>query len=206
MTEQTGDATTIQPGHDDLDKIVQNYRRSLAVMDAAVRGADPDRWDDQSPCEDWTAREVLGHAITFIRNAVTLAGDGAAPDFHAPVDFASVAGDDPLDSWIAACELVETELLTRPERLVAVRMTPLGAEMPIATLLTYQGMDPVVHGWDVATATGTTSEIPDDLAELYLGRFAPVADQIRAGGLLGPERHGGQTPGERLLDFCGRVR
>lgn len=78
--------------------------------------------------------------------------------------------------------------------------------MTIAQLLTFQGMDPVVHGWDVATTMGTSIYIPDDLAELYLARFAPVAHQIRAGGLLGPARTGGQTAPERLLDFCGRVR
>jgi uncharacterized protein (TIGR03086 family) len=193
-------------GGAEVDAIVEQYRRSLDVMDAAVRATDPDRWDDRSPCEQWTARQVAGHAMNFIRNVVALAGDGPPPDFHATVDFAAVAGEDPLESWRATRHLIETELLTRTDRLAAVRMTPLGVPMPMAMLLTYQGMDPVVHGWDVATATGGAVEIPDDLAELYLGRFTPVADGLRAGGLLGPERTGGRTAGERLLDFCGRVR
>ena len=85
-------------------------------------------------------------------------------------------------------------------------MTPLGVEMPIAQLLTFQGMDPVVHGWDVATATGGSVDIPADLADKYLARYLPVADEVRAGGLLGPAQHGGQTSAERLLDFCGRIR
>jgi uncharacterized protein (TIGR03086 family) len=186
--------------------ILENYRRSLDVMDTAVRSADPERWDESSPCEDWTARQVAGHAITFIRNVVALAGDGPAPDFHATVDFAAVAGDDPAATWHETRTLVEAELLTRPDRLDAVRMTPLGVEMPMAQLLTFQGMDPVVHGWDIATATGSSVDIPDDLAELYVAQFTPVADQIRAGGLLGPARTGGQTAADRLLDFCGRVR
>jgi hypothetical protein len=67
-------------------------------------------------------------------------------------------------------------------------------------------MDPVVHGWDIATTHGATVEIPDDLAELYIARFTPVADQIRAGGLLGPARSGGRSAADRLLDFCGRIR
>ena len=190
----------------DVETILDDYRRSLEVMDVAIRSADPSRWDDQSPCEDWTARQVAGHAMTFIRNVVALASDGPAPDFHAPVDFAAVAGDDPLATWAATRELVERELLSRPGRLARIRMTPLGADMPIAQLLTFQGMDPVVHGWDVATATGGSVEIPDDLADKYVARFSPVADEARSAGLLGPAQHGGRTPGERLLDFCGRVR
>jgi uncharacterized protein (TIGR03086 family) len=190
----------------DVDAIVADYRRSLDVMDAAVRSADPDRWDDQSPCEHWSARQVLGHAVTFAGNVVTLAGDGPAPDFHATVDFAAVAGDDPTTTWTAIRERIEAELLGRPDRLAAVRMTPLGVEMPIAQLLTFQGMDPVVHGWDIATATGGRVDIPDDLADKYVARFAPVAESIRANGLLGPTTDGGTSPLDRLLDFCGRIR
>lgn len=188
------------------DTILDTYRRSLEVMDSAIRSADPARWDEQSPCAEWTARQVAGHAITFIRNVVALAGDGAPPDFHAVVDFAAVAGNDPLATWLETLALVEAEVLARPDRLATIRMTPLGVEMPIAQLLTFQGMDPVVHGWDIATTMGTTVNIPDDLAEHYVRQFSPVADQIRAGGLLGPARTGGRTAAERLLDFCGRVR
>lgn len=204
MTEQN----TAAVGATDAETatILENYRRSLDVMDAAIRGADPARWDDQSPCESWTARQVAGHAMTFIRNVVALAGDVAPPDFHAHIDFASVAGDNPLATWLETRELVEAELLTRPDRLAAVRMTPLGVQMPMAMLLTFQGMDPVVHGWDIATTGGAFVEIPDDLAEHYIARFTPVADQIRAGGLLGPARSGGRSAADRLLDFCGRVR
>jgi uncharacterized protein (TIGR03086 family) len=186
--------------------ILENYRRSLDVMNSATRSADVRRWDDQSPCADWTARQVAGHAIAFIGNVATLAGDGAPPDFHAVVDLAAVAGDDPYATWLDTRDLVEAELLTRPDRLAAIRMTPLGVEMPMAQFLTFQGMDPIVHGWDIATTMGTTINIPDDLAEHYLARFSPVAEQARAAGLLGPARTGGQTAGDRLLDFCGRIR
>lgn len=188
------------------ETILQNYRRSLDVMDAAIRGADPARWDERSPCENWTARQVAGHAITFIRNVAALAGDGPPPDFHAAVDLAAVVGDDPLATWLDTRNLIEAELLTRPDRLATVRMTPLGVEMPLVQLLTFQGMDPVVHGWDIGTTMGATIDIPDDLAEHYITQFSPVSDQIRAGGLLGPARTGGQTAADRLLDFCGRVR
>jgi uncharacterized protein (TIGR03086 family) len=190
----------------DTEAIVHDYRRSLDVMNGAIHSADPNRWGDPSPCADWTARQVAGHAITFIRRVVALAGNGPAPDFHADVDFAAVAGDNPVATWDATRELVENELLGRPDRLAAVRMTPLGVEMPMAQFLTFQGMDPLVHGWDVAIATSGTAGIPDDLADKYVARFSPVAEQARAAGLLGPAQTGGATPAERLLDFCGRAR
>jgi uncharacterized protein (TIGR03086 family) len=205
MAHPTNDQAT--PVDDiDVAGILHDYRRSLDVMDEAMRTADPDRWDDQSPCENWSARQVAGHAITFVRNVVALAADPIAPDFHAAVDFADIAGADPTLTWAATRRLVEDEVLSRPDRLAAVKLTPLGTEMPIAMLLTFQGMDPVVHGWDIATATGGWVHIPDDLADKYIARFSPVAGQVRAGGLLGPAATGGKTPADRLLDFCGRIR
>jgi hypothetical protein len=144
--------------------------------------------------------------MTFLRNVVTLAGDGPAPDFDGAVDFAAVAGDDPNLSWTATRHLMETEVLSRPARLAAVRMTPLGVEMPIVQLLTFQGMDPVVHGWDVATTTGGTVTIPPDLATMYRQQFEPVADQVRASGRLGPATPATDDPVDALLGFCGRKR
>ncbi len=190
----------------EMVSIVADYRRSLDVMDAAMSSADPNRWDSPSPCDQWTARQVAGHAITFIRNVVALAGDGPAPDFHLEADFVDAAGQDPRRTWAATRRLIEAELLNRPDRLAAVRMTPLGAEMPMMAFLTFQGMDPVVHGWDVATATGGSVEIPDDLASRYVERFTPASEQARAAGFLGPATTGGTTPADRLLDFCGRIR
>lgn len=185
--------------------IVRRYTRSLDVLEQAVRSADPDRWDDRSPCPDWTARQVAGHAMTFIRNVVALAAEGPDPDFGAAVDLAAVAGDDPGRSWTATRHLVEAELLAHDDRLAAVRMTPLGVEMPMVELLTFQGMDPVVHGWDVASATGGRVDIPADLATAYRERFSPVAEQLRAAGRLGPATPTtSDDPVVRLLAFCGR--
>jgi uncharacterized protein (TIGR03086 family) len=185
-------------------EIVRNYTRSLDIMEQAIRSADPLRWDDQSPCADWTGRQVAGHAMTFIDNVTALAVEGPDPDFHAPVDFAAVAGADPNVAWTRTRHHMEADVLTRPDRLAAVRMTPLGIEMPIVELLTFQGMDPVVHGWDIATATGGMVHIPADLADAYRARFEPVAERIRANGLLGPETDATDDPVDRLLGFCGR--
>jgi hypothetical protein len=95
-TRPMTDQTTAAVGTPDAQTatILENYRRSLDVMDAAIRSADPARWDDQSPCENWTARQVAGHAMTFIRNVVALAGDGAPPDFHSCLIYTTDAADE----------------------------------------------------------------------------------------------------------------
>ena len=189
-----------------MSDTITNYVASLNVLERAIRGTDPAAWDNPSPCELWTARCVAGHAMTFIRNVVALAGDGPDPDFHALVDFAAVAGPDPNIAWTATRSLIEQQVLTDPARLDKVVMTPLGSEMRVEDFLSFQGMDPVVHGWDIATASGNELEIDPGLAAGYQARFEPLQEAIREAGLLGPhvELDDDAGPVARLLSFCGR--
>jgi uncharacterized protein (TIGR03086 family) len=186
--------------------ILGTYTRSLDVLERAIRTADPARWDDQSPCADWTARQVAGHALNFLDNVVTLAADGPAPDFRAPIDLAARAGAHPGRAWTRVRHRLETDLLDRPDRLAAVRMTPLNVEMPVGDLLAYQGMDPLVHAWDIAVTTGAEIAVADDIAEHYLGQFGPLWDGLRERGALGPRTApvGAGAFGE-LLGLCGRA-
>lgn len=71
------------------------------------------------------------------------------------------------------------------------------------------GLDEViVHGWDLATATGQAYSVPDELVEAAVGFVAPTASQFPAGvpGLFGPVRPvpEGATPLMRLLALTGR--
>jgi uncharacterized protein (TIGR03086 family) len=203
-TSSDPSAPPISPEH---ATAVRNWVRSLDVLERAIRTADPARWDGPSPCAEWTARQVAGHAMHFLTNVVQLADEGPDPDFFAEVDPVEFAGDDPSATWTAVRHRIETELLQRPDRLVNVRLTPLGVEMPVVDLLLFQGMDPVVHAWDVATATGGIVDIPDDLATDYRARFAPVGEVLRESGRLGPETEPiGDGPVGELLGFCGRVQ
>jgi uncharacterized protein (TIGR03086 family) len=205
-TTPTTDTTT-RPSDAEIATVLRAYGRSLDVLEQAIRTADRDRWDDPSPCSAWTARQVAGHAMKFLTDLVELSGNGPDPDLHATGDLAARAGADPGLTWTATRREIEAELLTRPDRLAAVRMTPLGVEMPMIDLLPYQGMDPVVHGWDIAVATGGTADIPTDLAEHYRAQFAPVEATLRERGVLGPRT---DPPADgavgELLAFCGRVR
>jgi uncharacterized protein (TIGR03086 family) len=46
--------------------------------------------------------------------------------------------------------------------------------------------DLLVHGWDLARATGQPAEMSPDLVAACAGWFAPIAEMYRAGGAIGP--------------------
>jgi uncharacterized protein (TIGR03086 family) len=46
--------------------------------------------------------------------------------------------------------------------------------------------DLLVHGWDLARATGQPDEMSPDLVAACAEWFAPIAEMYRAGGAIGP--------------------
>src|SRR5579864_5503221 len=76
-----------------MTDIVERYQGVTADFTARVRVVPPDAWDNPSPCEGWTARDVVGHLTEWI------------PAFFAAqgVEFPAVpsAAADPAGAWEA---------------------------------------------------------------------------------------------------------
>ena len=41
----------------------ERYRANTAEFSKRVEAVPDDRWENQSPCADWTARDVVSHMI-----------------------------------------------------------------------------------------------------------------------------------------------
>ena len=46
-----------------MSENLRAYTRALYAMDAVAARVADDQWDAKSPCDEWSAREVLGHVI-----------------------------------------------------------------------------------------------------------------------------------------------
>ena len=67
-------------------------------------------------------------------------------------------------------------------------------------------LDTATHTWDIATATGQPTQLPDDVATTALEvSRATISPEIRA-GRFGPELSApdGAGPTEQLVAFLGR--
>src|SRR5205807_2300269 len=115
-----------------------------------------------------------------------------------------LVGDDPLKAYRVGAEgflaAAGGDALTRAHQ------TPLG-EMPGSALAGFATLDVLVHGWDLAKATGQDTTLETDLAEELLG-FAhqAVGDQMR-GTRIGPAvAVGAEAPAtDRLVAYLGRT-
>lgn len=181
---------------------LRRYVRSLYTLDAVVRRVPDDAWDAASPCDEWNARQVLGHVMWGL-DAIAAGASGEAPPGER--DEADVAGERPLEHWSAALDRVLTAL-DQQGVLQTKAQTPFG-EMPIDDMLGFFFGDPLMHTWDIAVAVGVEHGIPDELAEHSMVMLGAAGDALRGPGRLGAEVEAppGTDAATRMAAFGGRA-
>lgn len=177
--------------------IADRYRRLANALTDTVASVPPDRWDAPSPCEGWTARDVLRHVIETQEIPLTPVGLALPP-------VPDVARD-PVAAWTTTANAV-LEILDDPERAGREYDSPLGRTSAAATFDAFLGFDLVVHRWDIARATGADEQIPAaDLARV--SAFADrMGEMLRTPGVCGPAVDVPEDADEqtRVLGVLGR--
>lgn len=173
------------------------YRRLAAALTRRVEAVPADRWEDASPCEGWTARDVLRHIVETQSFPVNAAGMTLppVPDIDA----------DPIGAWTQTRDAVQ-EILDDPERAGREYEGQMGKAKVSDTFGSFFTFDLVAHGWDLAKATGGDTTIsPEDLA--MLSRFAErMGEAIHSPGVCGPavEVPADADEQTRVLGLIGR--
>jgi uncharacterized protein (TIGR03086 family) len=167
------------------------YERSSAWALEKVKGA-AGRLDAPTLCDGWDVRTLLNHMLDTQRYFLASGRDeGASPPAPEPPQ---VLSTDP----IADFEKGRTEMLSVFGDPGVIEKT--GPALGIAF------SDQLLHGWDVARATGQETTMPDGLAraayDTIHGRFT---DEQRKGVFkpaieVGPDA----SPQEKLLAYAGR--
>ena len=181
---------------------LSGYHRALDLFEGLVAGAPRDGWDAPSPCEGWTARDVAGHVTGGQYLILALAGGEPEPDVAR--DPARFVPGDVLMGWRAARK--ECAAALSPDTLR--RPIPFGGlgDLPLSDYLEGYILEPLVHAWDLARATGQPSRLDPDLVHHAFATAQVVAAPLRAAGHLAPPRPAPKGADEqtRMLAFLGR--
>ncbi|HYK32894.1 MAG TPA: TIGR03086 family metal-binding protein [Streptosporangiaceae bacterium] len=186
----------------------------LAAFEGAVRStaevvkATPaDLMDAPTPCTDWDVRALLNHVIGTMWLAEALFSDQPprypmVPGGLPPTD---LAGYDPAAAY-AEASAAALAAVSAGDALVRQHPTPLG-EMPGPGLAGFTTLDILVHGWDLAKATGQPADLDGRLAAHVLGfaeqALTPDTRQARIGPALPAAADAPVT--DRLVAFLGRL-
>jgi uncharacterized protein (TIGR03086 family) len=181
-----------------MSEIADRYRTLSHRFTQVVEAVADDDWDRPSPCEGWTARDVVGHvAQTELEHLDRV---GLAPD-------APPALDNPLSAWPAVRDLVQ-EALDDPARASTGYDGYFGRTTFEKSIDQFYSSDLLVHGWDVARAAGLTAmeEMPADEVARCDAAFRGFGDAARQPGVFGPEVDvpDDASAQDRFLAFVGR--
>ena len=173
------------------DELLDLYRRASDWTLGKVAVAS-DHLDAGTRCDGWDVRTLLNHMLETQRYfAGSARGEDVAPPGAEPPD---LLGAVPLADFTRARDEV---LRTFAEEGVVERTGPaLGIAFS----------DQLLHGWDLATATGQDARMPDGLPEAAYqqihGRFTEEQRQ----GVFKPEIPvpADASPQQRLLAYTGR--
>lgn len=166
----------------------------------------PDQLGLATPCQGWDVRAVVNHLMFWSAFRSELAArKESAPD------------DDPVTEqtdFTAEGDWVET-LEAQLGRATAAWAEPgaldgdtglAGGSMPAPVIAMMMVGELVLHGWDLAVATGQRLDIDDATATAVLESTAAMAEQGRSYGVFGEEVPVPDTapPLDRVLGLSGR--
>ncbi|HEX2059075.1 MAG TPA: TIGR03086 family metal-binding protein, partial [Actinomycetota bacterium] len=137
---------------------VEMFDRAVKTTHGAVAGISRDQLDGDTPCTDWSVRDLLNHLIGSYEAVAT----GAAGEVLDPMATDYTAGD-----YVAAYEAASRrarEAFALPGALEKTFAMPWG-EIPGQIVLGLMIADAAVHGWDLARATNQEYAPDDDVAE-----------------------------------------
>jgi len=188
-------------------ELLAAFEGAVASTAEIVKCTPGDRMDAPTPCAEWDVRALLNHVIGTLWLAEGLFSDQAprhpmAPGSLPPGD---LAGSDPAAAY-AEASAAALAAAGAGDALTRLHVTPLG-EMPGPGLAGFTTLDILVHGWDLAKATGQPADLDGRLAAHVLG-FAGQAlgtPESRA-GRIGPALTvpAGAPVTGRLVAFLGR--
>ncbi|SDN11208.1 TIGR03086 family protein [Geodermatophilus siccatus] len=166
------------------DDAVARYLRALDRLGAVVDAVPAQGWDAATPCPGWSARQLLGHLVDGQNQVLAmLAGEGRRAPVADPGALGLLAGPDPAGSWRRAYQAAVAALSrAAPGAGVA---TPLGPRT-VEQLLGIALVEPVVHTWDLATATGRPADLDPDAVRALLPGVLALGGQLQATGMYPP--------------------
>jgi uncharacterized protein (TIGR03086 family) len=178
------------------------YRRSVEFWKGTVREVSDD-WSKPTPCTEWNVRALVNHVVGEDRWTRPLVEGQTIAEVGNRLD-GDLLGEDPKGSAMAAAD----------EALTAVaEMLPAGGkvhlsygEEDIAEYIRQLVADHLIHGWDLAVATGQNRDLDPGLVEEVADWFRNREKMYRSGGSIAarPESAAGGNPQADLLIAFGR--
>jgi uncharacterized protein (TIGR03086 family) len=164
----------------------ENLRRYTTIvfgLEHVLKLVPADAWDNPSPCDGWSVRDVAGHAMAVVNNVAARGGVGSNVDAFG--DVGGFAGGDPSETY----RHVRNRLLEATDRPGSLQqpVTSSVGEMPLDEFIGLMCADTLIHTWDVAKGAGLEVALdPDAVAFVYADYLSRDQASMRKPGRFDP--------------------
>ncbi|GAA4710792.1 hypothetical protein GCM10023215_60930 [Pseudonocardia yuanmonensis] len=158
-----------------MTEISERYARHADAFAATIAAVPADRWSAPSPCEGWTAADVVSHVVDVHVMFLGLVGRTPEPGPEGRAEaFAHVR------------KIVQADL-EDPSRAGATYEGMFGTQSFERSVDGFVTLDLVVHRWDLGRAAGLDVTIPEDEFPSIARVLEMMPDEVRASGtVFGP--------------------
>lgn len=184
-------------------KIPELYERAVDEFDARMAKVGDDQWHVSTPCTEWDVHALVNHVVNEALWVQPLLAGKTLDEVGDSLD-GDLLGADPKAAWARARdeELAAVSRLSSLDRMVHVSW----GQIPARDYLSQVLMDHLIHGWDLARATGSDDRLAPEVVDFCLEQVEPMEEAIRSSGVYGdrielPPGAGSQA---RLLALLGR--
>ena len=205
LVAPSGNVTARDTAEDNsaMTDIAHLHRRALDETRSVVARTDRAQWTDATPCDGWDVQALLNHLVAGNLWAAELGSGRTIEEIGDRLD-GDVLGDNALAAFDASAQAAAMtfEAAGALDAPCAVSYGPV----PGSVYAGHRFIDVLIHGWDLATATGQDATLDPELVDAASRLLHDQAEMVRASGMFGedllvPAGTGTQT---QLLAFIGR--
>jgi uncharacterized protein (TIGR03086 family) len=147
-----------------------------------------DQWDNATPCEEWSVRELVDHCMYWQAMGAQMVGAEAQP------------GDD----WETVIRPKLAAALNDPANLEGT--VPEFGDMPKHAMVGILIGDLLIHSWDLARSIGADETLPPAAVEATMMGLSRMPEDQMRNGMFGPavEVPDDASAQDKLIGFVGR--
>jgi uncharacterized protein (TIGR03086 family) len=178
-------------------------RQAFASTDGVLQNVAVDQLDLPTPCVSWAVRDLVNHIVGGTTYFAVTAETGTAP----PVpDTDHTAGDFKQEFREGAERAVQA--FSADGAMEKMMKLPF-ADLPGAVFLMVAANDTFTHGWDLARATGQSTDLDPAIAAQLFEAAQLIPDEFRGSDGQAPfgpkvDVPDSATAADKLAGFMGR--
>lgn len=166
---------------------------ALAVLQPVLRSIKPADATAATPCSEYDVDALVGHLLESLAGLGAMAGAEVSEPAHDTYeDRVSTLAGDVITAW-------------KGVDLAGTVQTP-GGERPADFVVRIIALELLLHGWDLAQATGQVPHVADSVVAYIRELTTPVVEAVR-GSSIKPavEAPAGASPLDAFAAFAGRT-